>query len=83
MCSSFQAGRWILPDEALFDRSGDIAHVWRIDEVTQAIHKTAITLDPAGYLLHGLSPGDRIVAAGVADLAEGQRVQPWVREGGL
>jgi RND family efflux transporter MFP subunit len=80
---SFQAGRWALPEEALFDRSGTTAHVWRIDADEQRVHKTAITLDESGYLLEGLAPGDRIVAAGVARLSEGQVVQPWVREGGL
>jgi RND family efflux transporter MFP subunit len=79
---SFFVGRWSLPQEALFERSGDRAHVWRIDE-HQAVHKTAVTLDKAGFLLDGLNPGDRIVAAGVAGLTEGQTVRHWVREGGL
>jgi len=80
---SFQVGRWTLPEEALFDRSGDGAHVWRINGETQTIHKTAITLDDDGFLKDGLSPGDRVVAAGVARLEEGQAVRAWVREGGL
>ena len=81
--ASFQVGRWALPEEALFDRSGTSAHVWRINPEEQRVHKTAITLDESGYLLKGLAPGDRIVAAGVAGLTEGQIVQPWVREGGF
>ena len=81
--ASFQVGRWVLPEEAMFDRSGTSAHVWRINPDEQRVHKTAITLDESGYLLKGLAPGDRIVAAGVAGLTEGQIVQPWVREGGL
>ena len=75
--------RWAPPAEALFDRSGEVAHVWRIDTSNMTIQKVAVELDAGGVLLAGLSPGDQIVAAGVDRLQEGQRVRPWVREGGL
>jgi hypothetical protein len=42
-----------------------------------------ISAETGGVLRSGLKPGDRIVAAGVDRLGEGQRVRPWVREGGL
>jgi RND family efflux transporter MFP subunit len=80
---SLMEGRWLLPREALFDRAADLAHVWRIDDTTGTLVRTAVRLDGAGMLLEGLEPGDRIVAAGVADLREGQKVRAWVREGGL
>ena len=74
---------WAPPAEALFDRSGEVAHVWRIDTSNMTIQKVAVELDAGGVLRTGLSPGDQIVAAGVDRLQEGQRVRPWVREGGL
>jgi RND family efflux transporter MFP subunit len=75
--------RWVLPAEALFDRSGEVAHVWRIETSSMTVQKVAVELDAGGVLRAGLNPGDQIVAAGVDRLQEGQRVRPWVREGGL
>jgi RND family efflux transporter MFP subunit len=80
---SLSDARWAPPAEALFDRSGMAAHVWRIDTSNMTIQKVAVELDAGGVLLAGLSPGDQIVAAGVDRLSEGQRVRPWLREGGL
>jgi multidrug efflux pump subunit AcrA (membrane-fusion protein) len=79
---SLRVGRWLLPEEALIERSGSRAYVWRIN-ADQLLERTAITLDEAGFLESGLNPGDRIVAAGVAGLGEAQKVRAWVREGGL
>jgi RND family efflux transporter MFP subunit len=80
--SSLSNGRWVVPAEALFERSGDTAHVWRIETSSMTVKKVTVELD-GGALRKGLSPGDQIVAAGVDRLQEGQRVRPWVREGGL
>ncbi len=80
---SLSGGRWVLPAEALFDRSGAVAHVWRIETSSMTVQKVAVELDAGGVLQAGLNPGDQIVAAGVDHLQEGQRVRPWVREGGL
>ena len=80
---SLSDARWAPPAEALFDRSGEAAYVWRIDTSNMTIQKVAVELDVGGMLRAGLSPGDQIVAAGVDRLQEGQRVRPWVREGGL
>ena len=73
----------VLPAEALFERAGNAAQVWRIDGATMTIHKTAVELDERGAVREGLNPGDRIVAAGVSRLREGQKVRVWEREEGL
>ena len=75
--------RWVLPREALFDRSPGRAHVWRIDPSNKQIQKLEVEVDEAGVLLAGLNAGDQIVAAGVDRLREGQLVRPWIREEGL
>jgi RND family efflux transporter MFP subunit len=75
--------RWVLPDEALFERDGLRAYVWLVEPSSMTLAKTAVELDAGNVLRDGLKPGDRIVAAGVDRLREGQRVRPWVREGGL
>ena len=80
---SLMTGTWVLPEDALFDRSGNTAHVWRIDESTMTIHRTSIAISDTLAVLDGLSPGDRIIAAGVDRLTEGQKVRVWRREGGL
>lgn len=74
---------WMLPNEALLERSQGDGSVWRIDPVSMTVHKIAVTLAADGTLLSGLERGDQIVAAGVDRLREGQQVQHWVREGGL
>jgi RND family efflux transporter MFP subunit len=73
---------WVLPPESLFERAGNSARVWRIDG-DMTIHKTSVELDGEGVVRRGLSPGDRIVAAGVNRLREGQKVRIWEREEGL
>ncbi len=80
---SLFSDRWVLPAEALFERSGNTARVWRIDGASMTVHKTPVELDGTGALLEGLDPGDRIVAAGVDRLREGQEVRAWEREEGL
>ena len=80
---SLFTGSWILPEEALFERAGQAAHVWRIDRDSMTIRKTRIVLDARGAVVSGLQPGDQVVAAGVGRLREGQQVRAWVREGGV
>ena len=79
---SLSGSRWVPPAEALFERTDKVAHVWRVETSNMTVQKVAIELDADGVLLAGLNPGDQIVAAGVDGLHEGQRVRPWVREGG-
>lgn len=80
---SLRSGLVQLPEEALFDRSGAIAHVWRIEESTMTVRRVAVSLNENLVVHDGLNPGDRIVAAGVDRLADGQKVRVWQREGGL
>ena len=79
---SLSGSRWVHPAAALFERTDKVAHVWRIETSNMTVQKVAIELDADGVLRAGLNPGDQIVAAGVDGLHEGQRVRPWVREGG-
>ena len=80
---SLLSSRWVLPQESMFERSGQSAHVWRIDTSDMTVKRVAVTVDDEGVVLAGLKAGDQVVAAGVDRLREGQLVRPWVREGGL
>ena len=77
------SSRWVLPAESLFQRSGQKAHVWRIEPVSMTVTRVPVTLDADGVVLSGLKAQDQIVAAGADRLREGQLVRPWLREGGL
>ena len=81
--SSLLKTRWVLPDESMFERDGRNARVWLIEPSSMTLTKTLVEVDEGNVLSSGLKPGDRIVAAGVDRLREGQRVMAWVREGGL
>ena len=81
--ASLLSGPWVLPAETIFDRSGNVAHVWRIETSSMTVEKVTVELGDGGTLQTGLNPGDQIIAAGVDRLQAGQRVLPWVREGGL
>lgn len=80
---SLFSGRWAPPAEALFGRKENTAFVWKVNQESLTVNRVQIEVDAAGALLNGLTPGDRIVAAGVDRLVEGQKVRAWVREGGL
>ena len=54
---------WIVPGEALFERTGEVAHVWRIDPASQTLAKVTVEVGAEGDLRAGLNPGDQIVAA--------------------
>ncbi len=81
--SSLLNNRWVLPADALFESVNNLHHVWRLEPSTMTVEKVSIELDSDGALRGGLSPGDQIVVAGVDRLKDGQRVLPWIREGGL
>jgi len=62
-------------------------YVWLVDEKTMQVSRQAVTvgqLTPGGIeVTSGLHTGQKIIAAGVNFVHEGQKVKPWVRERGL
>lgn len=74
---------FFLPDGALFSRDGTHAQVWKMDTQTQVLHSVTIELNADNKYLSGLNAGDKIVLAGAKNLKQGQRVRPWVKEGGI
>lgn len=84
--------RLVVPVAAVFnpDRSPtNQPHVWLVDEAGDGLRVTdrPVTtgrLTAQGIeILSGLKPGDRIVAAGVGELRQGEAVRIWQRERGL
>lgn len=61
--------------------------VWLVDDKTMQVSRQAVTvgqLTPAGIeVTSGIQTGQKIIAAGVNFVHEGQKVKPWVRERGL
>lgn len=85
---SAEAAAPTVPVEAVFNDDGDSgARVWRLDPDNGTVHAQAVTLGEVSSdgvaILEGLSPGDRIVVAGVHRLEEGQAVRELTRERGL
>ncbi|WP_207884582.1 efflux RND transporter periplasmic adaptor subunit [Pseudomonas sp. 30_B] len=81
-----------IPVEAVFsadDGAPGESQVWVVKSAGDALHveRRAVQLGQPGaagiQILSGLEPGERIVAAGTAELREGQHVRPWQRERGL
>lgn len=74
------AGTLTVPASALFAARADEAFVWRLDppsgRIGARLVKIGATRDRGVDVLSGLAPGDRVVAAGVDRLVEGQRVKP-------
>lgn len=75
----------VFPDNINGNVSG--ARVWRYDAESQTVQSVAVALgavsDAGVAVLSGLQAGDQVVSAGHQQLAENQRVKPWVRERGL
>jgi RND family efflux transporter MFP subunit len=73
----------VLPAAALFDKAGEPA-VWVVDPLQSAVNLTPITVgrfEADGVIVAaGLATGDIVVAAGVHQLRENQKVR--VQEGG-
>jgi len=81
-----------VPVEAVFSADNSapgLSQVWVVKGDGDALHveRREVKLGQPGtegiQILSGLEPGERIVAAGTAELREGQRVRPWQRERGL
>ncbi|OLP42526.1 efflux RND transporter periplasmic adaptor subunit [Rhizobium oryziradicis] len=70
----------MLPTSALLHRDGK-DFVWRIDPDGKQVHLTAVKTDPKFAnsshmrILSGVSRGDKIVAAGVDELQDGQNIR--------
>ena len=86
------ANKIIVPATAVFaaeDQPVDIPErfVWKVDPKTMQVSKQAVTvgqLTAAGLeITSGLAAGEKLIAAGVSFVHEGQKVKPWVRERGL
>ncbi|MGD8558549.1 MAG: efflux RND transporter periplasmic adaptor subunit [Gammaproteobacteria bacterium] len=82
----------IVPVEAVFSAEDRPVHsderfVWKYDPGSQQVSETAVRvgeLTTNGIVItEGLSQGDKVVAAGVHFLKQGQKVRPMVRERGL
>ena len=81
-----------VPVESIFtDEESDVENArrfaWKIDLESMTVHRAEVTvgnLTSHGLeITSGLSGGDRIAAAGVHFLHEGQKIKPWERERGL
>ena len=86
------ANKIIVPATAVFaaeDLPVDIPKrfVWKVDPNTMQVSKQAVTvgqLTASGIeVTSGVEPGEKLIAAGVSFIEEGQKVKPWVRERGL
>ncbi len=75
----------LVPLEAVFEETGQ-TWVWKLDDANVA-HKTEVTaerIEGEGVLVsEGLGDGDRVIAAGVSFVREGQKIRPLVKERGL
>jgi RND family efflux transporter MFP subunit len=74
---------FFVPDGAVFSREGVQAQIWKMDRTTQSLEAVSIELNSDNKYISGLNAGDRIVIAGAKNLQQGQKVRPWVKEGGI
>jgi RND family efflux transporter MFP subunit len=72
-----------LPVAAWINQNETSGKVWRFDPATRQVHQIQLSLNEKGDVTAGLQQGDQIVVAGAANLAEGQQVKLWTREGGI
>ncbi len=75
----------LLPLEAVFEEGGK-SWVWKLtaENAAQKTEVTAIGLEGSSIRLSsGLTDGDRVIAAGVSHVREGQIIRPIVKERGL
>ncbi|HAU29870.1 MAG TPA: efflux RND transporter periplasmic adaptor subunit [Rhodospirillaceae bacterium] len=75
----------LVPMESVFDEGGK-TFVWHLDESNIATKAPVVVEGLEGTSIRirdGLAPGDRVIAVGAAQIHEGQRVRPLVRERGI
>ncbi|MEA1947411.1 MAG: efflux RND transporter periplasmic adaptor subunit [Thermodesulfobacteriota bacterium] len=73
-----------VPAIAVLVASGN-PYVWGLDPKAGVVHRKEVkigSLEGSGSIriLDGINPGDTIVVAGVAELEEGMKVQPWEKQ---
>jgi len=75
-----EAGAVTVPLEAVAADESGRPYVWRVRPEADTLEKVPVSVgtlrDRGQEVLSGLSPGDRILAAGVHFVQEGQRVRP-------
>ncbi len=83
---------FMLPPGAVFSAddaplSGDLRHVWKLDPESMEVRRAEVTVgeirNQGIEVLSGIEAGEHVISAGVHFLAEGMRIRPWNREGGL
>jgi multidrug efflux system membrane fusion protein len=69
-----------VPLEAVFSDEAGTPHVWRVRPESDTVEKVPVTagtlMDSGLEVFSGLEPGDRVLAAGVHFIQEGQKVRP-------
>jgi len=82
---SLRSNAVLIPVEAIFDQN-DQQYVWLVDEQL-SLHKHPVKVsglsNNMALISHGLSATQRIVAAGVSHLVEGQTIRIYQKERGL
>lgn len=77
-------GLMIVPLHALVAETNNEFSVWRYEEASNTVTKTKVQVGPikGDYVpvISGLTPGDQVVVAGIAQMQEGLVVTPYVGE---
>ncbi|KJY83975.1 acriflavin resistance protein [Vibrio galatheae] len=72
-----------LASSAWVSKQQNHGQLYRFDSDTQTLSLVSVELDDDGHVVSGLTTGDLIVQAGVENLAPGQQVRAWTKEGGI
>jgi RND family efflux transporter MFP subunit len=80
---SENAGAVVVPRDAVVE-DRDLRQVYAVVDSRVEIREVEIGVTERGHLeiVSGVKPGDTLVVAGQADLADGERVEPVQRQGG-
>lgn len=72
-----------MADTAWISRTDHSGKLFRFIPESKTIESVEVVLNDEGLIVEGLSGGDLIVEAGVAQLAHGQQVKAWQKEAGI
>ena len=77
--------RLIIPAFAVLGEPDGSGYVWLVDSTTMTVHKRDVQIgEMVGTdqvrLVGGLTGGERVIVAGMNQLAEGMQVRHWVRD---